>query len=65
MGPAWGNPEESINPTAFRSRTTARPSPVLVRLPKQAIGLLARCRSLGWLKSLRLLWATALGTIPQ
>jgi diacylglycerol kinase family enzyme len=46
-------------------RFSIRLSPVLVRLPKQAIGYSPAARSLGWRKSLRLLWATALGTIPQ
>jgi hypothetical protein len=41
------------------------PSPVLVRLPKRAIGYSPTARSLGWRKSLRLVWATALGTVSQ
>ena len=45
-------------------RFSIRPSPVRVRLPKQAIGYSPAARSLGWRKSLRRLWATALGTIP-
>jgi hypothetical protein len=43
----------------------ARDLGIGVRLPKQAIGYSPAARSLGWRKSLRLLWATALGTIPQ
>ena len=46
-------------------RFSIRPSPVRVRLPKHAIGYSPAARSLGWRKTLRLLWATALGTIPQ
>jgi hypothetical protein len=46
-------------------RFSIRPSPVLVRLPKRAVGYSPAVRSLGWRKSLRLLWATAFGTIPQ
>ena len=42
-----------------------RPSPVRVRLPKQAIGYSPAARSLGWRKSLRKLWATAIGTVPS
>ena len=45
-------------------RFSIRPSPVRVRLPKRAIGYSPAARSLGWRKSLRHLWATALGTIP-
>jgi diacylglycerol kinase family enzyme len=45
-------------------RFSIRPSPVRVRLPKHAIGYSPAARSLGWRKSLRQLWATALGTIP-
>ena len=45
-------------------RFSIRPSPVRVRLPKHAIGYSPAARSLGWRKSLRRLWATALGTIP-
>ena len=45
-------------------RFSIRPAPVRVRLPKQAIGYSPAARSLGWRKSLRRLWATALGTIP-
>jgi len=41
-----------------------RPSPVRVRLPKQAIGYSPAARSLCWRKSLRRLWATAIGTYP-
>ena len=44
-------------------RFSIRPSPVLVRTPKRAIGYSPAARSLGWRKSL--LWATALGTIAQ
>ena len=46
-------------------RFSIRPSPVRVRLPRQAIGYSPAARSLGWRESLRRLWATALGTIPQ
>ena len=46
-------------------RFSIRLSPVLVRLPKQAIGYSPAARSLDWQRSLRLLWATAFGTIPQ
>ena len=42
-----------------------RESPVRVRIPKQAIGYSPAGRSLGWRKSLRLLWATAVGQIPE
>ena len=45
-------------------RFSIRPSPVRVRLPKHAVGYSPAARSLGWRKSLRRLWATALGTIP-
>ncbi len=45
-------------------RFSIRPSPIRVRLPKHAIGLSPAARSLGWRRSLRRLWATALGTIP-
>ena len=45
-------------------RFSIRPSPVRVRLPKHAIGYSPAARSLGWRKSLRQLWSTALGTIP-
>ena len=41
-----------------------RPSPVRVRLPKQAIGYSPAARSLGWRESLRRLWATAVGKVP-
>jgi hypothetical protein len=46
-------------------RFSIRPSPIRVRLSKQAIGYSPGARSLGWRKSLRRLWATALGTIPE
>ena len=46
-------------------RISIRPSPVRVRLSKQAIGYSPAARSLGWRNSLRRLWATALGTIPE
>ena len=46
-------------------RFSIRPSPVRVRLPKQAIGHSPAARSLGWRKSLQRLWAIALGTIPK
>ena len=45
-------------------RFSIRPSPIRVRLPEHAIGLSPAARSLGWRRSLRRLWATALGTIP-
>ncbi len=45
-------------------RFSIRPSPVRVRLPKQAIGYSPAARALGWRESLRRLWATAVGTIP-
>jgi diacylglycerol kinase family enzyme len=45
-------------------RFSIRASPVRVRLPKDAIGYSPAARSLGWRKSLRRLWATAIGTIP-
>ena len=41
-----------------------RPSPVRVRLPKQAIGYSPAARSLGWRESLRRLWATAVAQGP-
>ena len=43
-------------------RCSIRPAPVRVRLPRQAIGYSPAARSLGWQKSLRRLWATALGS---
>ena len=46
-------------------RFSIRPSPVRVRLPKQAIGYSPAARSLGWRKSLRQLWAIALGRVPS
>ncbi len=46
-------------------RFSIRPSPVRVRLPKQAIGYSPAARSLGWRKSLHRLWMTALGTVPR
>ena len=46
-------------------RFSSRLSRVLVRLPKQAIGYSPAARSLGWRKSSRLLWETALDTIPE
>ena len=46
-------------------RFSIRLSPVLVRLPKQAIGDSPAARSPGWRKSLRPLWTTALDTIRQ
>ena len=45
-------------------RFSIRPTPVRVRLSKQAIGFSPAARSLGWRKSLRLLGATALGRVP-
>jgi diacylglycerol kinase family enzyme len=45
-------------------RFSIRPTPVRVRLPKHAIGYSPAARSLGWRKSLRQLWATAIGTMP-
>jgi hypothetical protein len=44
-------------------RFSIRPTPVRVRFPKQATGYSPAARSIGWRKSLRRLWATALGTI--
>ncbi len=46
-------------------RFSVRPSPVRVRLPKQSIGYSPAARSLGWRESLRRLWATAVGTVPE
>ena len=42
-------------------RFSIRPSPVRVRLPKQAIGYSSAARSLGWRETMRRLWAVALG----
>jgi hypothetical protein len=45
-------------------RFPIRPTPIPVRLSKKAIGYFPAARSFGWRRSLRRLWATALGTIP-
>jgi len=42
-------------------RFSIRPSPVRVRLPKQAIGYSPAARSLGWREATRQLWGVALG----
>jgi diacylglycerol kinase family enzyme len=46
-------------------RFSIRPTPVRVRLPKDAIGYSPAARSLGWRKTLLRLWDVALGRAPS
>ncbi len=60
----WGS---TGRPRSWTRRCGSRSAPprFAVRLPKQAIGYSPAARSLGWRESMRRLWATALGSVPQ